>query len=81
MRCDKFNNGPTVGPTSDPITVTSAIFADDFSSGNFSKWTAVTRMTIDNGSGGVAPPSAMAQTSAQTAFAFKNLATPTPRCA
>ena len=72
---DKFNNGPTVGPTSDPITVTSSIFADDFSSGGFSKWTTATRMTIDAGSGGVAPPSAMAQTSAQTGFAFKNLAT------
>ena len=72
---DKFNNGPTVGPTSDPITVTSSIFADDFSSGGFSNWTTATRMTIDAGSGGVAPPSAMAQTSAQTGFAFKNLAT------
>ncbi len=72
---DKFNNGPTVGPTSDLITVTSAIFADDFSSGDFSNWTTATRMTIDAGSGGVAPPSAMAQTSAQTGFAFKNLAT------
>ena len=40
-----------------------------------------TRMTIDDGSGGVAPPSAMAQTSAQTAFAFKNLATTYPRSA
>ena len=75
---DKFNNGPTFGPMSDPITVTGAIFADDFATGNFSKWTGVTNLTIDNSKGGVAPPSALAQTSAQTAFAFKNLAATYP---
>ena len=53
--------------------MTSAIFSDDFSTGNFSKWTSVTRMTIDNVTGGVAPPSAQALTSAQTGFAFKDL--------
>ena len=59
---DKFGNGPTMGPTSDPITVTSSIFSDDFSSGNFATWTGVTRLTIDAAAGGVAPPSARAQT-------------------
>ena len=38
----------------------------------------MTRLTIDNSKGGVAPPSALAQTSAQTAFAFKNLAATYP---
>ena len=70
---DKLGNGPTFSATSDPITVTSAIFSDDFSTGNFAKWTSVTRMTIDNGTGGVAPPSAQALTSAQTGLAFKDL--------
>ena len=70
---DKLGNGPTFGPASDPITVSAAIFSDDFSTGDFSKWSGVTRMTIDNATGGVAPPSALAQTSAQTGFAFENL--------
>ena len=60
------------------VTAGSAIFSDDFSSGNFSKWTGVTNLTIDNSKGGVAPPSALAQPSAQTAFAFKNLAATYP---
>ena len=38
----------------------------------------MTNLTIDNSKGGVAPPSALAQTSAQTAFAFKNLAATYP---
>jgi hypothetical protein len=77
---DKFGNGPTLGLTSDPITVTSGstIFADDFSSGNFSNWSGVTNLSIDNSKGGVAPPSALAQTNAQSAFAFKNLAATYP---
>jgi hypothetical protein len=60
------------------VTAGSAVFADDFSSGNFSKWTGVTNLTIDNTKGGVAPPSALAQPSAQTAFAFENLAATYP---
>jgi hypothetical protein len=51
----------------------TGLFSDDFSSGTFSKWTGVTRLTIDSSTGGVAPPSAKGQTSAQTAYAFKNL--------
>ena len=49
-----------MSPTSDPITVAaaSAIFSDDFASGDFTNWTGVTRLTIDNRTGGVAPPSA-----------------------
>ena len=70
---DKLGNGPTFGPASDPITVSAAIFSDDFSTGDFSKWSGVTRMTIDPTTGGVAPPSAQALTSAQTGFAFENL--------
>ena len=64
-----------MSPLSDPIVVASAsaIFSDNFSSGNFANWTGVTGLTIDAGTGGVAPPSAKAQTTAQTAFAYKNL--------
>jgi hypothetical protein len=51
----------------------SGFFSDDFSSGSFSSWSGVTRLTIDSSTGGVAPPSALGQTSAQSGFAFKNL--------
>ena len=73
---DSVANPPSqMSPASDPIVVaaTSAIFSDTFSSSDFSNWTGVTRLTIDSGTGGAAPPSARAQTTAQTAFAYKNL--------
>ncbi len=75
---DGANNPSLESPPSDPITVQDAppptsIFADDFSSGSFSNWTGVTRLAIDATQGGVAPPSARAQTSAQSAWAFKSL--------
>jgi chitodextrinase len=73
---DGVNNPPSLSsPASDQITVAtpSVIFSDSFASGNFSNWTSVTRLTIDNGSGGVAPPSARAAVNAQIAFAYKNL--------
>ena len=73
---DSLNNPPSqMSPTSDPIGVAaaSAIFSDGFASGDLSNWTGSTRLTIDNSNGGVAPPSARAQTTAQTAFAYKNL--------
>lgn len=63
-------------PTSAPIIVMSgppAIFADDFSSGNFSAWTASTRLTIDSTRSSVAPPSARAQVSSQSAYAYRIL--------
>jgi hypothetical protein len=49
------------------------VFSDDFASGDFSNWTGVTRLTIDTGSGGLAPPSARLAVNAQSAFAYKNL--------
>lgn len=49
------------------------IFSDDFTSGNLSNWTSVTRLTIDNGSGSPAAPSARGQVSGQSAFAYRNL--------
>jgi Glycosyl hydrolase family 26 len=67
---------------SQPIVVQDApppppsSFADDFSSGTLANWTGVTRVTIDNASGGVAPPSARAQVTNQSAWAYKTLAAP-----
>ena len=49
------------------------IFSDDFSSNDFTKWSGSTRLTIDSGTFGVAPPSARGAVTAQTAFAYKNL--------
>ena len=77
---DSLNNPPSqMSPTSDPIVVAATppvVFSDDFSSGDFSNWTGVTRLTIDNSTGGVAPPSARGAVSAQTAFAYKTLSSP-----
>jgi arylsulfatase A-like enzyme len=79
---DSLGNPPSPkSPPSDPITVSSTmstIFSDDFSSGGFSTWTGVTRLTIDTTRGGTAPPSARAQVTSQSAFAYKNLPTTLP---
>ena len=56
----------------------SAIFSDDFSCGELRELDrGDTRLTIDAGTGGVAPPQREGPDStAQTAFAFKDLASP-----
>lgn len=69
-------NSSARSPSSEPITVAtgpSAIFSDDFSSGSFSAWTAMARLTIDGAQFSVAPPSARAQVSSQSAYAYRNL--------
>jgi arylsulfatase A-like enzyme len=63
---------PTTSGAADPI------FADDFSSGGFANWTGMTRLTIDNTTGGVAAPSARAQVTGQSAWAFKTLSPTRP---
>ncbi len=73
---DAANNESAMSARSDPITAQpppAGVFADGFDSGNFSKWTSNTRMTIDNSQGGTAAPSARASTNSQTAFAYKDL--------
>jgi alpha-tubulin suppressor-like RCC1 family protein len=54
-------------------TAPSSIFSDDFSSGGFSNWNSVTRLTIDPAIGSPAAPSARAAPVNQTAFATKAL--------
>jgi alpha-tubulin suppressor-like RCC1 family protein len=76
---DAALNESSPSAPSDPITVSSsppAIFADDFSSGNFAAWSAVTRLTIDQTRGSPSVPSARAQVSGQSAFARRTI-TPT----
>jgi chitodextrinase len=73
---DAVGNPSAMSAASDPITVASTIFADDFTSGDFSKWSGVTRLTIDNTQGSPSAPSARAQVSAQSAFANKDLDLP-----
>jgi hypothetical protein len=71
---DGTNRGPRSG-TSQPITVASgaaSIFSDDFTAG-FANWSGVTNLSIDNATGGVAPPSARSQLTSVPDFAFKNL--------
>ena len=71
---DGTNRGPLSG-VSAAITVASGqavIFADDFTAG-FANWSGVTNLTIDNATGGVAPPSARSQLTSVPDYAFKNL--------
>jgi chitodextrinase len=74
---DAATNVSQLSPSSDPITVITAppfIFADDFSTGNLANWTGVTRLTIDATQGSTAAPSARAQVSGQSAWAYRTLA-------
>ena len=72
---DAVNNVSAMSPASAPIQVASLIFADDFSSGDLSKWTSVTRLTIDGTQGSPAAPSALGSPVAQSAFANKDFGT------
>jgi len=56
-----------------PAASAAPIFTDDFASGNFANWTSVTRLTIDNANGAPATPSARAQVTSQSAFAYRTL--------
>ena len=58
-----------------PAASAATINSDDFNSGNFSNWTSNTRLTIDNTIGGPAAPSARAQVTNQSAFAYRDLGT------
>jgi hypothetical protein len=71
---DPASNQSAMSPASAPITVTSAIFADDFASGDLTRWTSSTGLSIDGTQGAVAAPSARGAVSAQAAFADKDLA-------
>ena len=71
---DGTNRGPLSG-TSQQITVASGppvIFSDDFTAG-FANWSGVTNLSIDNATGGAAPPSARSQLTSVVDFAFKTL--------
>jgi len=74
------NDGTVDGaPASDTATVgsgaTPPIFSVVFT--NLNAWTPITRVTIDNATGSPAAPSARAQGSAQSAFAYHDLASTT----
>jgi chitodextrinase len=72
---DGLGNASGVGPSSTPIVVDSAIFADDLSTGDFSLWTSTTRLSIDNAAGDPSAPSAFGSPAGQSAFATKDLGT------
>jgi Malectin domain len=75
---DAANNPSALSPVSDPITTLGVIFADSFDSADFSAWTTVTRLSIDPTTGGVAPPSALANPTAQSAWAALDLVSTYP---
>ncbi len=56
-----------------PAASAVSIFTDDFASGDFSNWTTSTRLTIDNADGSPSAPSARAQVTNQSAFAYRTL--------
>ena len=73
---DAASNASTASGESAAIvvqTAPSSIFSDDFSSGGFSNWNSVTRLTIDDTTGSPAAPSARAAPVNQTALATKSL--------
>ncbi len=70
---DEANNPSSLSIASDPITTVGNIFTDGFSSGDFSAWTSVTRLTIDGTAGDVAAPSAQMNTVNQNASAYVDL--------
>jgi hypothetical protein len=52
---------------------TAEVFSDDFSTGNFSRWSGVTNLSIDANTGGIAPPSARGQVTGTRAWAYRTL--------
>jgi hypothetical protein len=66
---------PSSKVASEPITVSAATFADDFS-GGLSAWSSVTRITSDVGIGSTQPPSARGNPTSQSAFAYVSLSAP-----
>ena len=68
----------SVSPASAAITTLGVIFTDTFASNDFSQWTSSTRLTIDGSTGGAAAPSALANPTAQSAFAAKDLGSTYP---
>ncbi len=73
---DEAGNVSDPSAASDPITTEGVAFGDDFSSGDFSKWTETVRMQIDLADGGAAPPSALISPNDQSAFARAELDAP-----
>jgi len=70
---DDSGNPSAKSGVSDPISTGGTFWSDGFDSADFSAWTSVTRMSIDGGTGGNAPPSAYASPVAQSATASKTL--------
>lgn len=73
---DASGNPSPMSDPSDPVTTTSSLFRDAFDTGDLAAWDGATRVTIDATSGSAAPPSARLSVTGQSAFLWKNLATP-----
>jgi hypothetical protein len=75
---DESGNPSAKSGASAPVSTGGTFWSDGFDSANFSAWTSVTRMTIDGGTGGTAPPSAFASPVGRSAVASKTLGTDFP---
>lgn len=74
----RASDGTNVGSwsvASDPVTVqsggTSTVWSDDFGNG-LAAWTGVTRLTVDNALGAVAPPSVRGAVTSTTSSAWRS---------
>jgi glycosyl hydrolase family 26 len=71
-------NDPFYGGDDDPAPAPSVLFSDDFSTGNFTRWSGATNLTIDATTGSAAPPSARGQANSARAWAFRALGSTHP---
>jgi hypothetical protein len=72
---DGSNEGPRSADSDDvSVAGSTSVFADDFSAG-FTNWSGSTAMSLDPSQGGIASPSARAQTTSAPAWAFRTLTT------
>jgi hypothetical protein len=70
LRIESASSAPPPPPPPPQV-----VFKDTFSTKDFSKWSKVKRLKIDDRRGGVAPPSARARTKNKKAWAAADLAT------
>ena len=71
---DGANNPSAMSPVSDPVTVATVIFSDDYTSGDLSNWSSVTGLTVDSTQGFPAIPSALGNPVGAAAFANEDFA-------
>jgi fibronectin type 3 domain-containing protein len=69
---DPASNVSGMSPASDPVTVASVVFADDFTAGDLTRWSSASQLTIDATQGAPTEPSVRGAPSAEAAFASRD---------